>query len=67
MSEAKLYPTVVHMLIDAATTAPDREALIAGEERLNYRQFLNCVIGFSNELENIDITNERVALVMGTQ
>jgi long-chain acyl-CoA synthetase len=65
MSGAKLYPTVVHMLIDAATTAPDREALIAGEERLNYRQFLNCVIGFSNELENIDITNERVALVMG--
>ncbi len=63
-SGAKLYPTVVHMLIDATDRAPEREALVAGEERLNYRQFLNCTIGFCRELEQIGIAGERVALVM---
>jgi long-chain acyl-CoA synthetase len=65
MAETKLYPTVVHMLIDAATIAPEQEALVAGDERLNYRQFLNCTIGFSEELKQLGVSNERVALVMG--
>jgi long-chain acyl-CoA synthetase len=65
VSATKLYPTVVHMLIDAAKTAPEQEALVIGDERLSYRQFLSCVIAFSNELTESGITDERVALVMG--
>jgi long-chain acyl-CoA synthetase len=64
MSGTTLYPTVVHMLIDAAEKTPEQEALVAGEERLNYRQFLNCAIGFSNELVQLDGAGERVALIM---
>lgn len=64
MSAARLYPTVVHMLIDAAEKAPQQEALVAGEERMNYQQFLNCTIGFCNELSLIGVAGERVALVM---
>ncbi len=64
MSETRLYPTVVHMLIDAADKAGEREALVAGEERLNYRHFLNCTTGFSRELSRLGVRDERVALVM---
>ncbi len=60
----KPFSTVVHMLIDGAETAPENEALVCLGERLNYRAYLNCVIGFCDELTRLDIAEERVALVM---
>ncbi len=59
-----VYPTVVHMLIDAAAQAPQREALVCGGERLNYAEYLRCVIGFAEELSGYGVSGERVALVM---
>ncbi|MFT5351812.1 MAG: long-chain acyl-CoA synthetase [Gammaproteobacteria bacterium] len=65
MSTQQLFPTVVHMLIDAAEKSPEREALACLGERLNYQAYLNCVIGFHDELAQLDVAHERVALVMG--
>jgi long-chain acyl-CoA synthetase len=65
MSLPKLFPSLVHMLIDAAEKGPRQEALVCEGERLNYRAYLNCAIGFHNELCEYDIVNERVVLVMG--
>jgi long-chain acyl-CoA synthetase len=59
-----VHPTVVHMLIDAAAKAPDREALVYGEDRLNYREYLRCVTAFGNELGTHGAAGGRVALVM---
>lgn len=59
------FETVVHMLVDAAEKTPEQEALVCEGERLNYRAFLNCVSGFSKELDQLGMKNERVALVMG--
>lgn len=59
------YPTVVHMLADAAARAPDREALICQDERLTYRQYLRCVAAFGRELLDLGARGERVALLLG--
>jgi len=64
MQAPGLFPSVVHMLIDAAEKAPDREAVACLGEKLNYRSYLNCVIGFQNELSQLGVRHERVALVM---
>lgn len=60
-----IYPTVVHMLVAAAEQAPQHEALVQGELRLDYEQYLRCVIGFAEELRQLGAGGERVALVMG--
>ena len=60
-----LFPTVVHALADAAAKSPGHEALVLGEERLNYREYLRCVAGFSRELEALELGGCRVALLMG--
>ena len=60
-----VYPTVVHMLVDAAQADPTREALISGEDRLDYGEYLRCVAGFSRELEKLGMRGRRVALLMG--
>ena len=36
-----------------------------GGERLNYREYLRCVAGFSRELETLGLNGCRVALLMG--
>ena len=60
-----VYPTVVHMLVDAAQASPDNEALVSGEERLDYREYLRCVVGFALELQGRGLCGRRVALLMG--
>ena len=60
-----LFPTVVHALVDAALQRPEQEALALGEERLNYREYLRCVAGFSRELRELGLDGCRVALLMG--
>ena len=59
------FPTVVHALVDAAAKSPEREALALGEERLNYREYLRCVAGFSRDLRDLGLGGCRVALLMG--
>ena len=61
----RVFPTVVHALVDAAAKSPGREALVLGEERLDYREYLRSVIGFSRELEKLNLSGCRVALLMG--
>ena len=61
----RVFPSVVHALADAAARRPGHEALVLGEERLNYRDYLRCVAGFSRELEQLDLGGCRVALLMG--
>ena len=60
-----VFPSVVHALADAAAQSPGHEALVMGEERLNYREYLRCVAGFSRELETLGLNGCRVALLMG--
>ena len=60
-----VFPSVVHALVDAAAKSPGQEALVMGEERLNYREYLRCVAGFSRELETLGLNGCRVALLMG--
>ena len=59
------YPSVVHMLDDAARLAPERDALVCGDERLTYAEYLRCVAGFARELVRLDATGRRVAIVLG--
>ena len=61
----RVFPTVVHALVDAAQNRPDQEALVMGEERFNYREYLRCVAGFSRELETLGLSGCRVAMLMG--
>src|SRR5690606_1308169 len=61
----RVFPTVVHMLVEAAAEAPDREALVCGDERLSYAEYLRCVAGFAAELREAGAEGQRVALVMG--
>jgi len=60
-----VFPTVVHMLAHAAGRAPHQNALICGEKRLTYAEYLRCVAGFANELVGGGARGERVALVCG--
>ena len=61
----RVFPSVVHALVDAAAKSPGHEALVMGGERLNYREYLRCVAGFSRELETLGLNGCRVALLMG--
>ena len=61
----RVFPTVVHALVDAVARRPEHEALALGEERLNYREYLRCVAGFNGELRALDLGGCRVALLMG--
>jgi long-chain acyl-CoA synthetase len=63
---SRVWPTVVHMLDDAARTRPDALALVCGDDRLSYRAYAACVAGFALELQHEGIgTGARVALVVG--
>ena len=61
----RAYPTVVHMLADAARRALGAEALVFGERRLSYPQYASCVAGFARELESLGSRGGRVASVLG--
>ncbi len=64
-TELSRYPSVVHILDEAARLAPDREALVCGDERLAYAGYLRCVAGFAHELLELGARGERVAIVLG--
>ena len=61
----RVHPTVVHMLVDAAARSGDATALVCGERRLGYAQYLRCVAGFARELAALGARGARVALVCG--
>jgi long-chain acyl-CoA synthetase len=60
-----VYPTVVHMLAATAGRWPEREALVCGADRLNYRQYITGVSGLASELRDLGAAGQRVALLMG--
>ena len=60
----RVYPTVVHLLADAARRAAGAEALVCGERRLAYGEYASCVAGFARELEALGARGERVATVL---
>lgn len=65
MSLPRTYPTVVHMLLEAVEQAPDREALVCGDGRLTYAEYLRCVTGLARELQELGAAGERVAFILG--
>ena len=61
-----VWPTVVHMLDDAARRSPDGQALVCDDERLTYRQYAACVSGLARRLQQAGLGfGERVVLFMG--
>ena len=58
------YPTVVHMLVQAAEDAAQAEALVLDDTRLNYEQYLSCVAGLAQELNVLGVAGKRVALIL---
>jgi long-chain acyl-CoA synthetase len=60
-----VHDTVVHMLAAAAGLAGEHEALVCGDTRFSYREYLRCVAGFARELQTLGARGERVALVLG--
>ena len=58
-----VFPTVVHMLLDAAMRHPTGEALVCGDERLDYAGYLRAVSGLAAELE--PFRGGRIALLLG--
>jgi len=63
--ELRPYPTVVHMLRETAARWPEREAVVCGDERLNYANYLDAIATFAGELVSLGARGERVALVLG--
>lgn len=61
----RVYPSVVHMLDEAAQRAPGATALVCGDRRLSYAQYRRCVAGFAHELIGKGARGSRVALVLG--
>ena len=60
-----VWPSVVHMLADAAARAPQHVAAICGDESLTYAEFAACVSGLALELQGSGVGKDaRVALVM---
>jgi len=59
-----VFPTVVHMLADAAARAGEHRAGLR-RAGLSYAQYLRCVAGFARELIAHGARGSRVALVCG--
>lgn len=61
----QVWPTVIHMLADAARAAPAGEALRCDGEVLDYQGFAACASGLAHELQAMDAgTGSRVILLM---
>jgi len=60
-----VFPSVVHMLVDAAAKAPEHEALVCEDVRLNYGEYLRCALGFAAELRREGVNGGRVAIALG--
>lgn len=61
----RVYPSVVHMLDDAADRAPEATAIVCAERRLTYAEYRRCIAGFSHELAALGARGSRVALILG--
>ena len=59
-----VYPTVVHMLAEAAAAAPQAEALVLDNIRLDYADYVSCVANLAAELIALDVTGQPVALLL---
>jgi long-chain acyl-CoA synthetase len=57
-------PTIVHALADSARRVPDNDAIICGERKLSYRQYLAAVAGYARTLAERGIAGGRVALLI---
>lgn len=60
-----VFPTAVHMLVDAAARAPGREAVVCGATRLTCEAYLRCVMAFAAALRAEGVRGGRVAIVLG--
>lgn len=61
----RVWPSVVHMLDDAARRSPDATALVCEDDVLTYREYAACAAGFALELKAAGIgTGSRVVLLM---
>lgn len=60
-----VYPSVVHMLADAAQRVPDHEAIVCRDERLTYQEYLRCVAWFAHELVVLGAARQRVGIILG--
>ncbi len=60
-----VHATVVHMLAEAASRAPDLVALTCGSERLTYGEYLRCVAALARDLRGAGVRGGRVAILMG--
>ena len=59
------FPSIVHMLRDAAKQAPEREALVLGERRLTYAHYDRVVTAFAQQLAAAGVRGERVGVLAG--
>ena len=62
---AGIPASVVHALADTAARVPASDALVCGDERLSYAQYLRCVAGFAHELIGLGAAGRNVAVVLG--
>ncbi len=60
----RVYPTVVHMLADAAARATQAQALVFEGRRLAYAEYLARVGGLARALERLGARGERVATLL---
>ncbi len=60
-----VFPTVVHMLADAAWRRPEALAMKFEGRSLSYRELARCVGGLAAELQALGASGERVALICG--
>ncbi len=65
MALPRVFPSVVHMLAEAAAAAPAREAVALGAEQLTYAEYTRCAAGLAAELKSLGLAGERVAFVLG--
>jgi long-chain acyl-CoA synthetase len=56
--------TIVHAFIDTVRRVPDRDAILCGERRINYRQYLSAAAGYAHVLAERSVAGSRVALLM---
>ena len=65
----KFYPTVVHMLNQAAIEFGGEPAVIFEDRQLSYTQYARCIAGLARQLQGFtrgkSLRGERVSLICG--
>ena len=64
MNELAVHTTTIHMLRDTVTRWPHREAVVCGDERLQYAEYLHHIVALAHELLARNARGRRVALLM---